>query len=354
MNPPLNSDSEIFPLPAEQLLIDSLQPLISKWKSNSALVISPGRSQLASCLGGQHGLKTVVAWYLDLYSATQARENLPDLVQVQCSSELPEGEFDLVGMPILKKSEAELTRELMQQAHLRLVTGGVLAVSVDNPRDQWVHQQMQALFDKVSCDRTKSGCFYFGRKSGPLTKEKDFSCQFAFRDEEGRLLQGFTRPGVFSHRRVDAGARQLMKSAEIGETDNVLDMGCGAGTVAMASALQTTGTVFAVDSNARAIECTQRGAELNGIENLVPTLNADGDLKLPVDIDLVLANPPYYGNDGISKHFVDTAVQVLRPAGALIVVTKKPRWYAEYFDGLLEDVTIFESSKYFLACGRKT
>ena len=37
----------------------------------------------------------------------------------------------------------------------------------------------------------------------------------------------------------------------------------------------------------------------------------------------------------------------------LLVVTKKPNWYAAYFDGRLEDRAIMDSGRYFVACGRK-
>ena len=349
------SPSELPPLPAEQLLIDCLPD----WGSSRGLVISPGRAQLADFWVATHGMSPVAAWYVDLHAATAANAVCAEGVEVQCGSDLPEGELDLVAMPVLRRGEAELTRELMQQAHQRLVEGGLLAVSVDNPKDQWLHGQMQALFDKVTCHRTKQGSAYWAKKTKPLKKLKDFSCQFDFRDvachdHQARIIQVVTRPGVFSHRRLDLGARQLMLSAEIGPEDNVLEMGCGAGAVSLAAAFQTSGTVFAVDSNSRAVECTERGAELNQLGNVRAILNADGDLQLPVAIDLALANPPYFGNDRISQHFVDTACDTLRPGGALLVVTKQPGWYEAYFETqALDDIVILEASKYFIACGRK-
>lgn len=363
------------PLPAEQLLIECLPD----WGGARGLVISPGRAQLADYLVTQRSLSHVAAWYVDLHAAAEANAVCVEGVDVLCGSDLPCGDhdvadaaetlgastlevetpsefqYDLVAMPVLRRGEVEMTRDLMQQAHQRLAPGGYLAVSVDNPKDQWLHEQMQGLFDKVTCHRTPQGCAYWGKKTKPLKKLKDFSCQFTFRDEDSeRMIQVLTRPGVFSHRRLDPGARQLMLTAEIGPTDNILEMGCGAGAVSLVAAFETSGTVFAVDSNARAVDCTQRGAQLNGLENVQAILNADGDLNLPVAIDLALANPPYFGNDRISQHFVDTAIEVLRPGGALLVVTKSPEWYGAYFEARqLDDIVIFESSKYFIACGRK-
>ncbi len=345
---------QLPPLPSEQLLIGALPQVVELLPSpGRALVISPGRAQLADRLVSQYGLSQVAAWYLDLHSATEANRSCIEGVEVQCGSDLPVEELDFVAMPVLKRSEAELTRELLQQAHERLVMGGTLAVSVDNPKDQWVHAQMRELFDKVTCLRESRGCVYWGRKTQPLKKLRDFSCQFVFRDDDERLIQMITRPGVFSHRRLDPGARQLILSAEVGPEDNVLEMGCGAGAVSLAVAFQTSGLVHAVDANARAVECTQRGAALNQLDNVNCILDASGALELPTPIDLALANPPYFGNDRISQHFVDTALAALRPGGALLVVTKQPAWYENYFEQFLVDVLIFESSKYFIACGRK-
>ncbi len=212
---------------------------------------------------------------------------------------------------------------------------------------------MQALFPKVTRMPSPRGCIYVSRRSGVLKKEKDFWCQFPVRDEEGNVLQIVSRPGVFSHRRLDPGARQLMRSAEIGPDDLVLDYGCGAGVLSVAAAVQTKNTVLAVDSSTRAVQCAQSSAAANGIKNIQAIANADGNLGIGGTIDLVLATPPYYGNDRISQHFVDSGRNALRSGGAMLVVTKKPSWYRDYFEGLMDDVLIFPSGKYFVACGRK-
>lgn len=368
-----NSDPSPTPLRCEQLLIESFPDnlprlpqahLLNEPQKLSALVISPGRAQAAEVLAQSGSFQTVHAWYLDLHDASQvsfeessidesstAAGNQPT-VEVLCGADLPEESYDLITMPVLRRGEAEYTRDLLQQAHQRLVPGGQLAVAVDNPKDQWLHEQLQPMFDKVTNLRQTKGCVYWAKKTSELRKQKDFSCQFAFRDE-GRLIQAFSRPGVFSHRRLDNGARQLMLTAEIGPQDNVLDMGCGCGSVALAAAFKTSGQVFGVDSNARAIQCLKKGAELNGLTNIHAVWNADGQIELPVPLDVALANPPYFADNGIAQHFVDTAYSLLRPGGALLVVTKQPGWYEAYFQHLLDDVVIFEAARYFIACGRK-
>lgn len=374
-NSELNADSgegeerEVVNLRAlhcEQLLIDTFDKWSPRIPTSSAaiagaepvmqsvgLVVSPGRAQLAETLIKNGVVQAAHAWYLDLHDATQASLTLSESVEVLSGPDLPDSRYFAAAFPVMKRSESELTRELLQQMHQRLIPGGLLVTSVDNPRDTWLHEQLQSLFEKVTCERTDDGCVYWAKKKGELKKAKQFECVFEFRDNN-RTIKAVSQPGVFSHRRLDPGAKQLMLSAEIGEQDNVLDMGTGCGAVALSVAFQTQGRVFGVDSNSRAVQCLSQGAELNGLENVEAIWNADGELELPVEIDLALANPPYFGDDSISQHFVETCLSSLRTGGALLVVTKQPAWYEACYDAYaLEDIVIFEAGKYFVACGRK-
>jgi 16S rRNA (guanine1207-N2)-methyltransferase len=339
---------KLLPLASERLLIERLPNLPGK----SALVVSSGRAQLADELALRRGYVQVTAWYLDLYTAAVTAQEIDPSVNVACSADLPDEELDFAAIPVMKRSESELTRDLMQQAHQRLKIGGYLAMAVDHAADRWVHEQMQAIFAKVSCDRSEAGCVYWAKKIEPLKKVKNFDAEFAFRDN-GRLIKAISRPGVFAHRRMDGGARQLIESAEIGAADHVLDMGCGVGTVSLAAAFKTTGLVHSVDSNARALDCVTKSAALNGLANIQTHLNADGQLDLPQLVDVALANPPYYGDDTIAQHFVEVCIRYLNPGGALLAVTKNPRWYHAYFENRLEDIAIFEAANYFVCCGRK-
>jgi 16S rRNA G1207 methylase RsmC len=337
------------PLLPEQILID-LHP---GWSGERFLVISPGRSQLGWQLRSQHPSAQVQAWYCDLYQATEARITAAEAnagIDVVCATDLPLAAYNAVYMPVLKRGEAELTRELMQQAHQRLKSGGYLAMSVDNPTDTWLHDQMRTILDKVTVQQHPQGRAYWGRKTGPLKRERDFSCQFQFRDED-RLLTAFSRPSVFSHRKLDDGARQLIKHVDIGPDDNVLDYGCGSGVVALSCAGRTSGRVIGIDANSRAIECLNRGAKANDFENIEAILNADGRIGLPIKIDIALANPPYFGDQKIWQHFADACLSCLRIGGALLLVTKQPNWFAEYLDPKLESLSVAQSGHYYLVHG---
>jgi 16S rRNA G1207 methylase RsmC len=337
------------PLLSEQILIET-HP---SWEGERFLVISPGRSQVGWQLRSQHPAAHVQAWYCDLYQAGEARVTAAEAgcdMDIQCAADLPDESFDAVFMPVLKRGEAEMTRELMQQAHQRLKTGGYLAMSVDNPTDTWLHEQMRTILDKVTVLQHPQGRTYWGRKTSPLKRLRDFRCEFQFRDED-RMVTACSRPSVFSHRKLDDGARQLIKNVEIGPADNVLDYGCGSGVVALACAGRTSGQVVGVDANARSVECLNRGAAANGLTNIQTILNADGQLGLSIKMDVALANPPYFGDQKIWQHFADACLSCLRVGGSLLMVTKQPNWFVEYLDPKLESLSVAQSGHYYLVHG---
>ncbi len=166
---------------------------------------------------------------------------------------------------------------------------------------------------------------YIARKTAALRRVRDFDCELTFADQ-GRILTLHTRPGVFAHRAVDDGARQLIKAMQVGEAHRVLDIGCGSGAVALAVANRCPkGQVHAVDSHLRAIQCLEAGARANGFAHVTAELNADGTCAR--DCDLALANPPYYGSWRIAERFLDTAQAALKPGGRLLLVTTATSWY---------------------------
>jgi 16S rRNA (guanine1207-N2)-methyltransferase len=237
---------------------------------------------------------------------------------------------------------------------LRLRLGGRIFATTDNRNDAWLGEQLGKIFRKVARRTLSVGVLYVGTKTEPLKKRKDYACKFAFRDR-GRLIWATSRPGVFSHRRIDPGARHLIDTMPIEAGTRVLEIGCGAGTVALAAACRGDGVrVHAVDSNARAVECTQRGAELNGLANVTAELNARGEYAGAGEYDLALANPPYYSGFRIARHFLTVGREALRVGGRILVVTKHPAWYEENMPAWFEDVAMVERKGYVVFAGVKS
>jgi 16S rRNA G1207 methylase RsmC len=342
--------------PQEKLLIDAIPELTG----NRVICTSAGRAQFAVAYALDNPESVVDCWFLDVFHKTQSDFRIsedgppPPNLTLHCLPDLPELEADLVAFAFKKGGEAELTRDLLQQGYLRLVEGGRMIVSTDNDEDQWIHAEMRELFPKVTRRPIrKQGTVYLATKAGPLKKVRDFDCEFAFRDK-GRLIYAYSRPGVFSHRHIDPGARSLINTMAIRPKMKVLDLGCGAGTVSLAVAFQAENvTLHAVDSNARAIQSLERGIAKNEAPGITAVLDAEGQSPASDEFDLALANPPYFSNYAIADLFLDTAHRALKPRAKVQVVTKTPNWFVERMPLWFGDVEVAEVKDYWIVTGRK-
>jgi 16S rRNA (guanine1207-N2)-methyltransferase len=335
---------------AEQLLVKEI-PAIT---GTRMLCTSLGRGQFAQVAASYFPQAQVTCQFFDKYLADKAARHCGQAKGgagegepiVVCAADFPEGPFDLVALPVDPRGDSELTRDLLQSGHERLVAGGRLIAATSNCGDQWLHGEMRKLFEKVTRRPLDEGVLYLATKTDRLKKRKNFECEFAFRDQE-RLIKAVSRPGVFSHRSLDAGARALMNTMTVHDGDRVLDLGCGAGVVAFAAAFRANRvSVVAVDSHARAVECTTQGAELNGLENVSTVLNADGDAPSPETFDLVLGNPPYYSDYRIAEVFLQGARRALKPGGKVLIVAKSYAWYETRMPDHFDNVKLYEHKQY--------
>jgi 16S rRNA (guanine1207-N2)-methyltransferase len=363
---------------AEQLLIDVLPELAG----DRILCTTLGHAGLAFAAATRNTTSQVVCQFFDLHFANEARRSLtrlPPNLELRCAADLPgcgplvpqaagdsprsapandrppevvPGDFDVVALPIHTAGSAEFVRELLQQGHQALRIGGRIAAAVKNPRDTWLHDELRRRFSRVTRRPTSAGMLYFATKTEPLKKLKVFACEFAFRDRE-HLIRLVSRPGVFSHRKLDGGARALIKSMTVAPAARVLDIGCGAGAVGIAAALRATDVeVVAIDSHTRAVACAARGAALNGITRLRTILTDDGDTGEPGSFDIALGNPPYFGDHGISELFLQSARRALRPGGTVQVVTKSPAWYEARLPSLFDNVETTAVGHFTVVSGR--
>jgi 16S rRNA (guanine1207-N2)-methyltransferase len=320
------------------------------------LCTTRGRAQAGRTLAAERPTADVTVWFLDLFQHDLARDDIAKgepsatpavgLARLVCAADMPAGPYDLVVLPTASGGEAELTRDLLQQALVQLRSGGWLVVSTDNPRDRWLHEQLTATGETVRVRPGAETVTYLVEKTHEPAKIRDFSCEVVFRDR-GRLLKGLTRPGVFSHRRIDPGARHLLNAVDVAPDTRVLDIGCGPGSVGLGMAARDpTVQVHAFDSAARAVECARFGAITNGLPNLQVALEAHGNVPDPGTYDLALANPPYYADFRIAALFVEAARRSLTPGGTLLVVTKQPSWYLEQLPAEWDSVAREEVKHY--------
>ena len=318
-----------------------------------------GRGQAAHALAAERPEATVVAWFHDLHPCTAARASWAPAaanLAAECVADMPAGPYDLAVVPLAKAGEAEFSRDVLQAALQNLAIGGHLVAAIDNPHDTWLREQLAETGETVRVRpvegahrKAKSGTIaYVVEKTQELAKVREFTCEIVFRDRE-RLLTAFTRPGVFAHRRIDPGARHLLGAVDVAAESRVLDIGCGSGCVALGIAARDESVhVHALDSSARAVDCTLRGVAANGLTNVTVALEAEGRVPEPGSWDLALANPPYYSDFRLAELFVEAARLALAPGATLLVVTKQPTWYVEHLPRMWSSVAREEVKGYHL------
>lgn len=335
---------------AERLLIEHLPDV----KGNNFACTSLGRGQLAAQLAGDHPETTVTCLFMDKYLAErayEARQPMPANLKLVCDTDFPEEEFDHIFLPLPIRGERELIRDQLQDAFLHLPEQGTLIVGNEKPKNMWLHEELQKLFPKVTQVEMDACTILSAQRKGDLKKERDFSCEFAFRDGE-HLIKAVSRPGVFNHRQLDLGARTLIDAMRIKHKDQVLDIGCGSGCVTFAAALRADrGHVTAVDSHTRAVQCTQIGAELNELENISVLLDDEVSQPAAGTFDVALANPPYYSNYKIAELFLDGAHRCLKPGGRIYVVAKKAKWYLREMPKLFNKVEVVTDKQFQVVTG---
>ncbi len=349
---PLSTNRDRLPARIEE---QRLIEIVSGLPGQHIGAVSTGRSQAAEQLAKSRASAQVTCWYIDSYQANLATQHVDTLdnLRIACESDWPAGECDLTIVPLGKGGEAELTRDVLQSAYHNLVVGGYLVASVDNPQDRWLHEQLKGYEKSVKVRPFPDAAVYFIQKTAPLKKVKDFSCQLSFRDCEA-TIQLVTRPGVFSHRQLDNGTRQILDAVDVFPEAQLVDIGCGSGAIALAlAARDPSAKLHAFDSNARAVWCVEKGCSINGFENVEVGLNSTGAYGRENQFDMALANPPYFADFRIARLFIEAARRSLRPGGRLVLVTKQPRWYEEHLPEILNEVEVFESRRYFIASGVK-
>ena len=132
-----------------------------------------------------------------------------------------------------------------------------------------------------------------------------------------------TDRGVFSHGRVDAGTELLLRRGGpplVGAGDHVLDLGCGAGVIAVVLARRSPAcTVWAVDVNERARGLCEANARRLGCDGVVV---AAPDV-VPADVRFreIWSNPPIRIGKSALHELLTTWLGRLTPDGrALLVV----------------------------------
>jgi len=238
---------------------------------------------------GLRGGTAVLPWR-DAWLRTRAKgidcvalaEDLPATPRRQCVVHLQKGRA--------------ATRADLAAAWVRLAPGGSLLLS--GPNTLGIASLCKRLgrelgqTPEVRSNRSRARVVRFERDAGPGPVPETTP---AFTLPDGRELE--TAPGVFSARRLDTGTAQLLASlAERPTPARVLDLGCGAGVLAIgALGLWPEARALAVDADARAVRCASRNLARLGLSERCEVAWWDAhEPPLGGPFELVLVNPPFH------------------------------------------------------------
>jgi 16S rRNA G1207 methylase RsmC len=132
-----------------------------------------------------------------------------------------------------------------------------------------------------------------------------------------------TDTGVFSHGRVDSGTKVLLMEAPVLPTSgHVLDLGCGAGPIAMTMARRSPeSSVWAVDVNERARQLTRDNASALSLTNV--TVASPDEVPDDVAFDVIWSNPPIKVGKQELHDLLNRWLARLSPDGYAVLVVNK-------------------------------
>lgn len=183
---------------------------------------------------------------------------------------------------------------------------------------------------KLKLRKTKALTLLIGTVSKPLPADKrpNHRATFAVSLKGHDPITLETLPGCFCHRRADMGGLALTEVvAELvsfDPGDRVMDLGCGCGMDGLLLATAFPDKHLRIDYQDSAAPA--RDATLANLRRyphasrFLFSANGEGD---PNAYDLLLANPPYFGDWRIAEFFIQTAHRLLKRGGLIAFVSKR-------------------------------
>lgn len=153
----------------------------------------------------------------------------------------------------------------------------------------------------------------------------------------------FNHANVFSREKLDQGARFFLQHLpELSDGQNVIDLGCGNGVLALALLAQAkTITLCCVDESYMAVDSARLTLSHNMPAQLAQcSFVVDDCLSLQPDktADLVLCNPPFHQQQAVTGHIANQmftdAKRVLKQGGRLRIVANRHLGYQQHLQRL--------------------
>jgi 16S rRNA (guanine1207-N2)-methyltransferase len=249
---------------------------------------------------------------------------------IHCTASIPAGPYAAaLFMTTPGTMTGELVLDQLEDIHRNLADGGLCLMACETDSHP-LFKQVRAVFGNLSILHDKKGvsCL-LAKKHAPLARPRDFSAAFPASLPGAAACTLTSLPGVFCHRRPDAGGLALAEVAArlLRPRQRILDMGCGCGLVGiLLSQSQPDTRVTYIDAHARALAATHRNLDALGLLDRSTLVLSDDGLPGGADgrrsFDLFVGNPPYYSDFRIADLFIQTAHDALAPGGVCLTVAK--------------------------------
>ncbi len=312
-------------------------------------------SHLVAALPGMD----ITCFQMDHFPAERLKEELierevvAEVVLAPDLWDLPQ-KFQTVILPAGAYADRELKLDMLEQGYHILQPGGLFLTLSEYEKDTQFAKLHKKMFGK--CGQTPStehGIAFFSTKVADDRPRRRHEVNFHAKHGDGGPSMNFlTRPGIFSYGRMDSGSRALLEVADIRAGDHILDLGSGAGAVGCLAASKAgpKGKVTFIDSNLRATQLSDINAKANGLTDYTIVESAKLEGLGMSTFDVVLANPPYYGDSMVARLFVQGSRDLLKTGGRFYIVTKMPTAVVPLIFESFGECDVIENRGYSVVC----
>jgi len=260
--------------------------------------------------------------------------------------------FDVVLMWNAPHLSKDLCLEMIQKSKPCLKEGGEFYIAAKTKKGaKSIAAFMKKIYGNVDTPKKSKGYrILYSVKETDSGDDMVRKYEYQITEElKGKEYTFSTRPGVPSRKKIDDGAKLLVESIEISESDNILDLGCGYGVAGIvASDLAKEGMVYLVDTNIRAIRCARYNIIKNGCKNAQAQVGDGFGEVSELNFDLILSTPPEHSGKDVILPLVRSSYARLKPNGRFAIVVRKPELY------LRELKRIFGNASILLQEGKHT
>lgn len=156
--------------------------------------------------------------------------------------------------------------------------------------------------------------------NNPTSKSEERLIDYKIKDKS---IKFYSDNGVFSKGHVDIATNFMLNVLlEENISGDVLDLGCGYGTIGITLSKFFDINVTMLDINERALNLARKNAKLNNLENL-KIIESDGFKNVNNTFDTIITNPPIRAGKSVIYKMYEDSYHHLKDGGVLYLVINK-------------------------------